>query len=176
MVGRGSAEPVAMPRARRGVRWSHVEGYFFVAPFFVGFLLFTLGPFVAALVMSFMKWGLFGSPEFVGLQNYRLIFTDDPKFTTSLINTLYYMAGHIPLAMMLAFAVALMLNRKVAGMPLFRTMYYLPSVTASVAIYLLWGWIFDPSFGLLNQGLELIGIEGPNWLGTTAWAMPDLMR
>lgn len=172
MVGRTSAEAVAGPRARRGVRWSDVEGYFFVAPFFVGFLLFTLGPFVTALVMSFMKWGLFGSPEFIGLQNYQLIFADDPKFTVSLINTLYYMAGHIPLAMMLAFAVALMLNRKVAGMPLFRTMYYLPSVTASVAIYLLWGWIFDPSFGLLNQGLALIGIHGPNWLGTTAWAMP----
>lgn len=159
----------------RRFKWSRVEGYAFVAPYFAGFLLFTLGPFVASLVMSFTKWELFGAPQFVGLRNYRDIVSDDPKFAISIANTLYYMAGHIPLSMALAFAVALMLNQKVWGMPLFRTLYYLPSVTASVATAVLWAWLFDPSFGLINNALALLGIKGPNWLGTTIWAMPSFI-
>lgn len=166
----------SVPRAgvvgRRRLKWSHVEGYFFVAPFFVGFVLFTLGPFIASLVLSFTSWGLFGAPKFVGLQNYQQILTDDPSFSTSIVVTLYYMVGHIPLAMALAFAVALLLNQQVWGMPLFRTLYYLPAVTASVATAILWAWLFDPTFGLIDQVLALFGIKGPNWLGVTTWAMP----
>lgn len=166
----------SLPRAqvlrRRRLKWSHVEGYFFIAPFFVGFVLFTLGPFIASLVLSFTSWGLFGAPTFVGLQNYQQILTDDPSFSTSIFVTLYYMVGHIPLAMVLAFAVALLLNQQVWGMPLFRTLYYLPAVTASVATAILWAWLFDPTFGLIDQVLALFGIKGPNWLGVTTWAMP----
>lgn len=156
----------------RRVKWSHIEGYVFIAPFFVGFILFTLGPFLASLVLSFTRWSLFGAPKYVGLHNYQQILTNDPYFTTSIVVTLYYMAGHIPLAMLLAFAVALLLNQPVRGVALFRTLYYLPAVTASVATAILWAWLFDPTFGLINQALLVIGIKGPNWLGITTWAMP----
>ncbi|HEX5416612.1 MAG TPA: sugar ABC transporter permease, partial [Chloroflexota bacterium] len=167
------AESLSRARvARRRLKWSHVEGYFFVAPFFVGFVLFTLGPFIASLVLSFTSWGLFGAPKFVGMQNYQQILTDDPSFSNSIVVTLYYMVGHIPLAMALAFAVALLLNQQVWGMPLFRTLYYLPAVTASVATAILWAWLFDPTFGLIDQVLAMFGIKGPNWLGVTTWAMP----
>lgn len=156
----------------RRLKWSRVEGYVFVAPFFVGFALFTLGPFLASFALSFTDWSLFGAPVFAGLNNYQQILTNDPDFATSILVTLYYMAGHIPLSMALAFAVALLLNQKVRGMPLFRTLYYLPAVTASVATAILWAWLFDPTFGLINQGLALVGLTGPNWLGVTTWAMP----
>lgn len=166
-----SLEVGQLSRPRR-LKWSHVEGYFFVAPFFVGFVLFTLGPFIASLALSFTSWSLFGAPTFVGLENYQQILTNDPKFATSILVTLYFMAGHIPLSMALAFVVALLLNQKIRGMPLFRTLYYLPAVTASVATAILWAWLFDPTFGLINEGLAIIGIKGPNWLGVTTWAMP----
>ncbi len=115
---------------------------------------------------------MFGAPEPIGLRNYEDILTADPKFSVSIVNTLYYMAGHIPLGMALAFFMALLLNRNVRGLPLFRTLYYLPSVTASVATAILWAWLFDPAYGLINEALGLFGIEGPNWLGLSAWAMP----
>jgi multiple sugar transport system permease protein len=173
VVARGQRQAgVAGTTLHRRFKWSRVEGYLFVAPFFLGFLLFTLGPFVASLVLSFTKWTGIGAAHFVGLRNYQTILTDDPKFRTSIGVTLYYMAGHIPLAIALAVAVALLLNQPVRGIPLFRTLYYLPSVTASVATAILWAWLFDPTFGLINQMLALIGIHGPNWLGRTTWAMP----
>ena len=93
----------------------------------------------------------------------------------SLWNTVYYMAGHIPLGMAMAFFVALMLNQKVWGQALFRTMYYLPSVTASVATAIVWSWVFNSRFGLLNNFLELFGIPGPQWLADTRFAMPALI-
>jgi multiple sugar transport system permease protein len=100
------------------------------------------------------------------------MFTADPKWIKSLWNTLYFTLLHVPLIMMIAFLMALLLNRRMPGIGLFRTLFYLPSVTAGVATAILWRFIFNYRYGLLNQSLNILGIKGPNWLGSTVWAMP----
>jgi multiple sugar transport system permease protein len=152
-----------------------IRGYLFIAPWLVGFLVFTLGPFVASLFFSFTRYELLTPPEFRGFQNYNVLFRQDPRFWVSLANTAYYAFFSVPIRMILAFFVAILLNQKVQGMAIFRTLFYLPSVTAGVATAILWVWIFDANYGLLNVGLRAIGIEGPLWLGSRVWAKPALI-
>ena len=108
------------------------------------------------------------------MDNYVRLFTDDPKFIRSVINTLYYTAVHVPGIMVMAFFVAILLNQKVKGQPIYRTAFYLPSVTAGVATAYLWILLLQPN-GLVNQFLGLVGIDGPNWLTSSTWAMPALI-
>lgn len=161
------------PRSRRRVRWRDFQGALFVLPWFVGFVVFSLGPFIASLAISLTNWSLTDPPAFVGLANYEHLFSDE-LFIKSLVNTVYYLAFHVPGQIILAFCVAGLLNRKVKGLPIFRTCFYLPAVTSGVATAIIWLWLFQPQ-GLLNQWLELLGIAGPNWLGSTQWAMPSLI-
>ena len=166
-----SAFLVARKRQIRGL----IEGYLFISPWLIGFFVFSLGPFIASLFLSFTRYELLSPPEFVGLGNYNRLFRRDPRFLVSLINTAYYSFFSIPFGRVLAFFVAILLNQKVRGMPLYRTLFYLPSVTAGVATSILWMWIFDPYYGILNLGLRVIGIEGPMWLGSREWAKPALI-
>lgn len=154
---------------------SLIQGYLFISPWLIGFLLLTLGPFLASLVMSFTRWPLLKTPEFIGLQNYSRLFVQDQRFTVSLYNTTYYTVLSVPARLILAFFVALLLNQDVRGMPFFRTCFYLPSITAGVATAILWIWIFNPYHGILNLALGMIGIQGPNWLGSRQWAKPALI-
>jgi multiple sugar transport system permease protein len=149
-------------------------GFLFVLPWLLGFLVFQFFPFFFSLVISFMRWDLGDDLQFVGLANYREILTEMPLFWTSVSNTLYYVAFHVPGTILLAFGIAALLNQKVKGMPLWRTMFYLPAVTSGVATAIIFIWLFQPQ-GLVNMALEAIGIEGPNWLNSSRWAMPSLI-
>ncbi|MEW6045066.1 MAG: sugar ABC transporter permease [Bacillota bacterium] len=152
-----------------------VEFHFYVLPWLVGFFGLTLGPLLYSLVLAFSNAQLFGAWEFVGLANFREMFRDDPLFWKALVNTAYYAFVSVPLGLVIAFLLAALLNMKFRGMALFRTIFYLPSVTSGVAVVLLWGWIFNPSFGLLNYALSRAGIQGPQWLGNPHWAMPAII-
>ncbi len=126
------------------------------------------------MYLSFTNYRFIGLPSWVGFDNYVRLFTDDPKFIRSIINTLYYTAVHVPGIMVMAFFVALLLNQKVKGQPIYRTAFYLPSVAAGVATAYLWILLLQPN-GLVNQFLGLVGIEGPRWLTSQHWAMPALI-
>ncbi len=158
----------------RTTRWQRWSGLLFIAPWLITFLWFTLGPFIASIFLSFTNYRFIGLPEWVGADNYVRLFTDDPKFIRSIINTLYYTAVHVPGIMVMAFFVAILLNQRVKGQPIYRTAFYLPSVTAGVATAYLWILLLQPN-GLVNQFLGIVGIDGPNWLTSSTWAMPALI-
>lgn len=151
-----------------------LEGYLFISPWLLGFLVFTLGPLVASIFISLSKWDIFSAPQFVGLENYIAMF-EDPLFKKSLWNTFYYSIFSIPLGMAGGLTLALLLNQKVKGLPIFRTIFYLPSVTSGVAVALLWKWIFNPEFGIANAILNFFGLPGLQWLNSPTWAMPALI-
>jgi len=158
----------------RTTRWQRWSGLLFIAPWLITFLWFTLGPFIASIFLSFTNYRFIGLPTWIGLDNYVRLFTDDAKFIRSIINTLYYTAVHVPGIMIMAFFVAILLNQKVKGQPIYRTAFYLPSVTAGVATAYLWILLLQPN-GLVNQFLGIVGIDGPNWLTSSTWAMPALI-
>ncbi len=141
--------------ARKEARWA----YFFISPWIIGFIIFTLGPMIVSLYLSFTDYSLGSSiswPTFTGLENYIKLFTQDPKFWHSLGVTVTYAIIAVPLTLFFGFMVAFLLNLKVPGLAVWRTLYYLPSVTPAVAGAILWGIIFNPSFGIMNWFLSLI--------------------
>jgi len=162
-------------------RWSrqaireNLEGYAFISPWIAGFLLWTLGPFVVSLFLSFTRYTIIAPPEWVGLQQYRELFTDDPNFWQSLQVTFTYALFAVPLHLVLALIIALMLNQKAPLLGLWRTVYYLPAVISGVAVSTMWIWVFNPRFGLINTVLGFVGIQGPNWLGDPQWVLPSLI-
>jgi multiple sugar transport system permease protein len=159
-------------RLRKGL--ARNQGFFFVLPWLVGFLVFQFLPFVFSLAISFTKWDLGRTVTFVGLSNYVEAFTDSPLFWKSVFNTVYYAAFHVPGTIVLAFVIAAMLNQRVRGTPLWRTMYYLPAVTSGIATAIIWIWLFQPQ-GIINSALAAVGVQGPNWLNSSVWAMPALI-
>jgi multiple sugar transport system permease protein len=151
-----------------------IEGYLFMAPAVIGILLFTLFPMLASLGLSFTEYDLLAAPRWVGLANY-FEMARDPFFWQSLRVTVTYAVVALPLGLALGLAVAMLLNSRVPGLAYWRTLYVLPSVISGVAVAVLWRWLFNPEFGLVNQLLGYAGIQGPNWLGSTTWALPSLM-
>jgi multiple sugar transport system permease protein len=150
------------------------EFYLFISPWIIGFILFGAGPIIASAVISLMDWSLLSAPTWAGIGNYRRLF-GDPLFLTALKNTIIYAVGSVFLGVVVAFLLALLLNQKVWGMALFRTIFYLPSVVSGIAVALLWVNIFHPDFGLINYALSWFGIQGPGWLTSPQWAMPALI-
>ena len=161
-----------MAFSKRALR--NIEGYLYILPWLAGLLLFFLGPMLASIGLSFTKYEILTPMEWIGLENYKALF-QDPKFYKSLSNTVYYVMGVVPLRIVLGLMLAVLLNSKLPGMRLYRTAFYIPSVTAGVAIALLWTWIFEPMYGVLNNILAVFGIEGPPWLGSESWAMPAMI-
>ncbi|MCX6045455.1 MAG: sugar ABC transporter permease [Chloroflexi bacterium] len=149
-------------------------GYTFIAPLLIGLAIFTYGPVLAALGLSFTKGDYISTPKWIGLDNYRDLLKDE-LFWKSLQNTLYYVVGVVPIGLALSLLLALALNQKLRGITFFRSIFFLPSITSSVALSLMWLWIYNPEFGVLNFLLKQIGIKGPAWLSTTEWAMPAIM-
>ncbi len=149
-------------------------GLLFISPWIVGFLAFTMYPVVASIYYSFCDYDVLSKPVLIGTLNYRDMFTD-AVFWKALFNTLYYVAFSLPLGLLLALLIAILLNNQVKCRPLFRTCFFLPSLVPIVAVSMLWLWIFNGSFGLLNYALNLLGIHGPNWLADEQWAKPALV-
>lgn len=162
----------AATRRRRlgsGEAW---YGFLFISPMLLGYVLFLLGPILTAFAMSLTNWSLMREPSFIGLDNYRRAFADDPVFWETIGNTLYFSAGLIPLNLLLALLLALLLKDKLPGMGLFRTAIFTPVVTSVVVWSIVWKYIFATDAGLMNQLLSLIGVKGPAWLYDMSLAMP----
>jgi multiple sugar transport system permease protein len=167
-----------------------IAGYLFILPNFLGFAVFTLVPVILSFVLSFVSWDMLSAPKFIGLSNFinlvgfhkeaASLVANDPLFWKCLGNTLYMMMI-IPLQIMVSLLLALTVNHKIKGISIFKTIYFLPTITNGVAICLLWAWIYNYDFGLLNslliKGGSLIGIHtrGVPWLTSVAWAKPSLM-
>lgn len=145
--------------------------YFFIMPWIVGFLVFTLGPLIFSLVISFFNWPIVGDVKFVGLENYIRMFTSDTLFYHSLGVTLKFALLFVPLYIIIALSLALLLNNPIKGDSIFKTVFYLPSVISGVAVSMIWMWIFDFKYGIINYLLSLFNISGPNWLGDPKWAI-----
>lgn len=148
-------------------RW----GLLFVSPWLLGFLLFTAGPMLVSLFLSFHVYDLH-TMEYVGTENYRRLFTVDPIFPKSLRITVTYALFAVPLGVATSLALAVLLNQKVRGQHLFRTLFYLPSLVPSVATAIVWQWLLNTDNGALNQGLALLGIGPIAWLQNERWTLP----
>lgn len=146
-----------------------------VAPAVIGFVAFTLGPMIASAIFSFSDWRLAGSAHFNGLTNYRRLFGSDPEFRKSLWVTTYYTLAAVPIALIVAFAAAMLLNQDVRGQSFFRTIFYLPTMVPLVASAMLWIWLFNPDFGLMNQLLHSAHLPGSKWIYDERTAVPSLI-
>lgn len=148
--------------------------YLFILPWVIGFLIFTCGPIVASLVLSFAEYDIVSPIQFIGLGNFKELF-NDPLFYTSLSNTLYIVVLAVPLGMVVSFCLALLLNQKVRFMAAYRTAYFIPSIVPAVASAALWLYLLQPQWGLVNGFLELLGISGPGWLSSELWSKPAII-
>lgn len=150
-------------KASAKVRREAWEGRLFITPWLIGFIVFVAGPMVASLYYSFTEYNVLNPPTWVGLKNYDALFTRDRLFLTSLGNTAYFVFFSVPFNLTIAFGVALLLQIKIRGINIFRTLYYLPVLTPAVASALTWSLIFSAD-GVLNSLLRLIGLNPVNWL------------
>jgi len=147
-------------------------GFLFICPWLIGFLIFTAGPMISSLILSFYKYDLADS-KFVGLENYNRLLTQDPLFWKALKNTALYTLFTVPLGVIGSLGIALLLNQQVRGVRIFRTLFYLPSMVPAVASALVWQWVFNADNGILNQGLAFLGLPNVEWLQDekfTLWA------
>jgi multiple sugar transport system permease protein len=148
--------------------------YLCISPWLIGFVLFVLGPMVTSLGVSLTRWNLIGTPEFFGFGNYVRMFANDGRFWQSLYVTIFYTALYVPTELIGGLSIALLMNQKIRGITVLRTVYYLPSVLSGVAFVVVWMWLLHPEVGLVNAFLALFGIEGPRWLvnpATALWAL-----
>jgi multiple sugar transport system permease protein len=159
---------------RRWISRSTAAFWVFVSPWLFGFLIFTLGPMVYSLALSFFQWDLLSDPVFTGIGNYEKAFTD-PLLTQAMKVTLIYAFVSVPLSVILSLLVALLMNVKVRGSYFFRTVWYLPSLVTGVAQTILFLWVFNPRYGLLNGLLGVFGIQGPAWFNSEVWALPAVI-
>ncbi|MDP4503315.1 carbohydrate ABC transporter permease [Nonomuraea turcica] len=155
---------------RLETRW----GILMALPAILGFLIFTIGPMAASAFFSLTDWTIGASPSFVGLDNYTAMARDE-LFWKSLTTTTYYTLGSVPLVLIVSFAVAMLLNEKVRGLAIWRTIFYLPTLVPAIANVVLWIWIFNPDFGLLNSLLRQGGLPGSQWIYAESTAVPSLI-
>ncbi len=148
----------------------NLTGYGFIAPWLIGFLLFTSFPFLSSIYLSFTRYNIVTPPVWVGGQNYKMLLHDDPQFHTALWVTLRFAAVSVPLGIVCGVALALLLNQNVRGLSIYRTIFFLPSIVPTVATATIFLWLLNPEIGLVNGMLHKIGIEGPAWLLDPKWA------
>lgn len=151
-----------------------ILGYTFVSPFILGFLLWFIIPALTAVYLVFHRWNLIAEPRFVGFDNILRLFRD-PLLGQSLKATLIFTFASVPLGLIVSFLLALLINTKIRGIAIFRTIYYLPSIVPAVANAVLWAWIFNTEFGLLNALLRGMGLSKVRWLQDPDWALPALI-
>ena len=164
-----------MSRAGRFFKRNEVTAWLFLAPSLMLFLTFIGIPVIVAFLISFTQWDLFTPARFIGLGNYLGLMNDD-IFKKVMGNTAYFVLLSVPVQMLFGLFVALALNRGIRGQSVFRIAYFLPVVTSTIAAALVWAWLFNANFGLINAALSMIGIgEPPRWLGSTGWAMPAVI-
>ena len=152
-----------------------VSGYLFILPWLIGFLIFVVGPMLGLVYLSFHRWDLIGDPRFVGWRNYERLFTDK-LFRKSLEVTILYGLGRVPLGVIVALATAILLNQKIKFVGFWRVVYYMPVVLPPVAVSLVWAWIYNPRYGIINGFIQSVfGVQGPSWLNDPVLVLPSLM-
>lgn len=149
--------------------------YLFIAPWFIGMILFILGPLVMSFIMSFYDWPVIGERVFVGIGNYVELFTKDDQFYKSLYITFKFTLFFVPFNIIIALILAVLISKNLKFISVFRVIFYLPTVVSSVAVSIIWGWILNTEFGILNYGLSVFDILGPDWLNSELWALIALV-
>jgi multiple sugar transport system permease protein len=152
-----------------------IEGYLWISPWIIGFVVFSLGPILASAYLSFTKYKIGGSPEWIGLTNYQEAFFQDKLFWPSLGRTAYFSIAAVLIGVFLSLLAAILLNQQLRGRNVYRAFYYLPSLTPVVAMAILWQWLLQPQLGLVNFALYQVGIDGPGWLTSRQWAIPSMI-
>lgn len=170
-VDRVRAEPVRKQRVSSETLW----GMLCVAPAVLGFLLFEFGPMVASFILALTDWSVSGQTRWLGLQNFQVIFQNDELFRRAARVTLTYAAVSVPLQIVIAFLLALLLNERIRGLPIFRTIFYLPATVPLVASSVLWLWMFNPDFGLLNTLIMRVGLPEQQWIYSSDTVLPSLI-
>lgn len=151
-------------------------GLLFASPWIVGFVVFTLYPLVMSIYYSFTSFNVVQPAVWVGLNNYRELFFEDPIFWKALYNTLYFTVFSVPLCLASGLGIAMLLNQKLPGQSVFRTLFFLPSIVPIVASAVLWLWVLNPESGLVNSLLmQWFGIQGPGWIASPEWSKPSLI-
>ncbi len=152
----------------------NIEGWLFASPWILGFAFFTAGPMVAAMFLGFAEYDLITPPKWIGSANYARLLRD-PLLVSSLKVTSIYAFVRVPLVLLLSMVVATLLNTKLRGLRVYRTMFYLPSILPAAAVSMLWLLVFDHDYGFINSFLRQLGLNGCNWLGDTRYALPSLI-
>ena len=152
-----------------------LNGYLFISPWALGFLIFVIGPMIGLIWLSFHRWDLIGDPRHVGWRNFERLLRDR-LFLKSMEVTIIYGLGRVPLGIIVALGTALLLNnRRIKFIGIWRTIYYMPVVLPPVAIALVWMWIYNPRYGVLNSTIQQVfGVPGPRWLDDPALVLPSL--
>lgn len=172
------ASKEVQPKIKKGLNQKQREalwGLLFVSPFIIGFVVFLLGPMLFSFIGSFTNYNLTSRMDFIGLGNFKRMFQYDELFFTSIYNTAYYVIFNVPLTTIGSVGLAILLNRQIRGINVFRTIFYLPAVLSGVAVYVLWMQLLSPSTGLVNSILAIFGISGPAWLFDPSWTKPALI-
>ena len=154
--------------------WESLNAWFFVAPWVLGFILFTGGPILASLIISFTKWDIVNPPIWAGLGNYADMLQDALFFQSLKVTTIYALVA-VPLQIVVGLFIALLLNTKIRLIGIYRTLFYLPAVLPIVSVAVMWRWILSRDWGLINWFLSLFGVYGPGWLSEPEWALPALI-
>jgi multiple sugar transport system permease protein len=157
-----------------GSRGNALAAYLFLAPALLGLVCYTFLPILGVVGISLTDWTGLKPPAFVGLQNFREIFTDDMFFPLSVKATLYFALFTVIFGTLYAFLMAMLLNQRVAGRGLFRSIFFLPYIVPAIGAAIVWAWMFESNFGVINYGLNLIGLDKVKWLGEDLTATPAL--
>lgn len=166
----------ALPRRRWSQGTLHtINGLLFASPWIIGLLVFWIYPTLASAFYSFTKFNGVMNPEWIGIGNYFELFTDDTQFKAAIYNTVYFAVVSIPLAIIASFGLAMMLNAKIRGQVIYRTIYFLPTLVPEVALALVWLFIFTPRIGLIETPFRFLGVRGPCWLTCPQWSKPTLV-
>jgi len=160
---------------KKGFSWYKPwHGWIFLIPTLIGLFVFRIGPIIFAFFMSFTDWNIMLQPTWIGLDNYKELFTD-PNFYQILLNTFEFSLIYVTGTMVFGLLLAVLVNSKIKGIKFFRTAYFTPVVTSAVAVGIIWSWILSPKYGLLNVILEKwFGVTPPSWLGDAKWALPTV--
>jgi len=171
----------ALPAARPRRKWSPrarrdtINGILFALPWMIGLALFWIYPILASFYYSFTRYDVINDPQFIGLDNYVFMLTEDPTFQVVLYNTIYIVVVGIPLAVAVAFLLASLLNTDIVGRPIFRTIFFLPSIAPAIAVAMVWLWIYNPNYGLINATLASWGFQVVPWLSSPSLAKLSLI-
>lgn len=152
-----------------------IFGILFMMPWFIGFLIFGLYPMIMSVYYSLCRYDVLRIPQFIGLGNYQKLIFEDPYFWTSISNTLIYTVLRVPLCIIGSLLLAVLVNNGVRGIKFFRTIYFIPSIVTGVVLSVVWLWMFNPQFGLINSFLAYMGIPGPLWLLDPNWSKPSMV-